>query len=73
MTNKCNLNECNLGISLRIINNNNMLNHNTNRISILNNNNTLGKRGVETLEVEDNNKEDLVNEESKSYVIIRGI
>ena len=57
------LNENNLGISLCNINNHNTLNQNTNRISILNNNNTLRKGGVETLEVEDNNKEeDLVEE-----------
>ena len=53
--NKCILNERNLSISLHSINNNNILNHNTNRISILNNNNTLYKGGVGTLEVEDNN------------------
>ena len=70
---KCKLNECSLSISLHNINNNNILNHNTSRISILKNNNTLHKGGVEILEVEDNNKEeDLVKEEAKSYVIIAG-
>ena len=73
MMSKCKLNEHILSISLRNINNNNILNHNTSRISILKNNNTLHKGGVEILEVEDNNKEeDLVKEEAKSYVIIVG-
>ena len=40
-------------------------------MSILDNNNTLWKGGVETLEVEDNNKEeDLVEVEAKSCVIL---
>ena len=69
---KCKMNKRNLSIILCSFKNNNILNHNTNRISILNNNNTLRKGGVETLEVEDNNKEDLVEEEAKSYVIIVG-
>ena len=72
--NKCKLNEHGLSIVLRSFNNNNILNCNTNRISILNNNNTLHKWGVETLKVKDKNKEgDLVEEEAKSYVIIMGI
>ena len=67
------MNEIKLSISPRNINNNNTLNHNTNRISILNNNNTLHKGGVGTLEVEDNNhEEDLVEEEAKLYAIIMG-
>ena len=70
---RCKLNECNLSIILLNINNHNTLCRNTSRISILNNNNTLRKGGVETLDVEDNNKEeDLVGEEAKSYVIIVG-
>ena len=70
----CKLNERSLSINLCNINNCNTLSRNTNRISILNNNNTLRKGEVETLEVKDNNKEeDLVGEESKSYVIIVGI
>ena len=69
----CKLNECNFSIILHNINNHNILNHNTNIISILNNNNTLHKMGVETLEVEDNKKEEyLAEEEAKSYVIIVG-
>ena len=72
--NKCKLNECSLSIILCSFNNNNILNHNTSRINILNNNNTLRKGGVGILEVEDNNQEeDLVEEEAKSYVIIMGI
>ena len=52
------MNKCNLSISLR---------------SIKNNNNTLCKGGVGILEIEDNNQEeDLVTEEAKSYVIIVG-
>ena len=63
---RCNMEKLNLSISLCNINNHNILNHNTNTISILNNNNTLHKGGVETLEVEDINKEeDLVKEEAK--------
>ena len=71
----CKLSEHILSISLLNINKRNTLSCNTNRINILNNNNTLSaKGGVETLEVEDNNKEeDLVKEEAKSYVIIVGI
>ena len=71
MVSKCKLNEHSLNTGLCNINNNNILNHNTNRISILNNNNTLYKGGVETLEVKDNNNKDhLDEEEAKSYVII---
>ena len=71
--NICKLNERSLSIILHSINSSNILNHNTIRISILNNNNTLLKGGVETLEVEDNNKEeDLVKEEAKPYAIIVG-
>ena len=55
MMNRCKLNECSLNISLRSINNKNILNHITNIINILNNNNTLRKGGLEILEVEDNN------------------
>ena len=67
------MNECSLSISLRNINNNNILNRNTSRISIFNNNNTLHKGGVGILEVEDNNKEEnLVEEDAKWYVIIVG-
>ena len=66
--------ECSLSISLLNINKCNTLSYNTNRIGILKNNNTLHKGGVETLEAEDNNKEDdLVGEEAKPYVIIVGI
>ena len=73
MISKCKLNECSLSIILHSINNNNIINCNTNRISIINNNNTLRKGGVRILEVEYNNKEeDLVEEEVKSYVIIVG-
>ena len=74
MMSKCKLNERTLSISLHSINNNNILNRNTNRINILNNNNTLRKEGVETLEVEEKNTEgDLVEEKAKSHVIIVGI
>ena len=67
------MNECNLSIILHNINNNNILNRNTSRISIFNNNNTLHKGGVGILEVEDNNKEEnLVEEDAKLYVIIVG-
>ena len=70
---RCKLNERSLSISLCNISNKNTLNHNTSRIGILNNNSTLRKRGVEILEVQDNNQEeDLVEEEAKSYVIIMG-
>ena len=73
MMSRCKLNERSLSIILHNINNCNTLSHNTNIISILNKNNTVCKGGVETLEVEDNNKEeDLVEEEAKSYVIIVG-
>ena len=68
MMRKCKINERSLGIILKNINNHNTLSRNTNRISILNNNNTLWKVGVETLEVKENNGEDLVEEEAKSYV-----
>ena len=57
MMSKCKLNDSSLSISLHNINNGNILNRNTNRISILNNNSTLHKEGVGVLEVEDNNKE----------------
>ena len=68
------MNEHNLSLSMCNINNNNILNHNTNKISIINNNNTLRKGGVGILEVEDSNKEEgLVEEEANSYVIIVGI
>ena len=74
MTNKCRLNECSFNIILRSFNINNTLSRNTNQTSILNNNNTLHKRGEGILEVEDNNQEeDLVEEEAKLYVIIVGI
>ena len=70
---KCKLSEHSLSISLLNINNCNTLSRNTSRINILSNNNTLRKGGVETLEVEDNNKEeDMVKEEAKLYVIIVG-
>ena len=70
MTSRCNLNEHSLNMILCNIKNHNSLNWNTNKIGILNNNNTLCKGEVETLEIEDNNKEeDLVKEEAKSYVI----
>ena len=72
MMNKCKLNECSLGIILCSFNNN-ILNHNTIQTSILNNNNTIHKVGVGTLEVEDNNQEeDLAKEEAKLYAIIVG-
>ena len=59
---------------LHNINNRNTLKCNTNIISIPNNNNTLHKGEVETLEVKDNNKEeDLGKEEAKTYAIIVGI
>ena len=70
---KCKFNERILSIILRSINNNNILNCNTSRINILNNNNTLRKGGVGTLEVKESNKEeDLVEEEANLYVIIVG-
>ena len=73
MISRCKLNEHNLNIILLRINNRNTLSLNTSRISILNNNNTLRKGGVKTLESKYNNKEeDLVEEEAKSYVIIAG-
>ena len=67
-----NIKEHSLSISLPNIKNSNILSRNTNRISILNNNNTLQKGGVGTLEAEDRSKEDLVKEETKSYIIIEG-
>ena len=68
---RCKTNNKSLNIILLNIKNYNTLNQNTNRINILNNNNTLRKGKVGILEVEDNNKEeDLVEEEAKSYVII---
>ena len=71
---KYKLNEHNLNTILCNINKNNILNHNTSRIDILNNKNTLRKVGVGIFEVEDNNmKQDLFKEEAKSYVIIVGI
>ena len=70
---KYKLNECSLSTSLCNINNNNILNHNTIQISIFNNNNTLHKGRVGTLEVEENNEAvDLVEEVAKLYVIIMG-
>ena len=70
MMNKCKLNERSLSIILHSINNKNILNCNTSRTSILNNNNTLRKGGVGTLEVEENNHEEvLVDEEAKLYAI----
>ena len=70
MMSRCKLNERSLSIILHTINNKNTLNCITNKISVLNNNNTLCKGGVGILEVRDNNKEDdLVEEEAKSYVI----
>ena len=73
MRNKCKLNGHDLNIDMCSFNNN-ILNRNTNKTSILNKNNTLRKRGVGILEVKDNNKEeDLVEEEAKLYVIIVGI
>ena len=60
------MNKCSLSISLCSSNNNDILNRNIIQTSILNNNNTLRKGGVETLEVKDNNKEeDLVVEDPK--------
>ena len=74
MLSKCNLNERNLSIILHIINNNNIPNCNTSRISILSNKNTLCKRRVGILQVEDNNKEEyLVMEEANSFAITVGI
>ena len=68
------MNEQRFSIILRSFNNNNLLNYNISQTSILNNNNTLCKGGVGTLEAKDNNKEeDLVEEEAKSYIIIVGI
>ena len=67
------MNERSLSISLCSFNNNNILSHNTIQTSIINNNNTLRKVGVGTLEFEDSKKEeDLVEEEAKLYVIIMG-
>ena len=68
------MNKRSLNIILHNININNIPNRNTSRISILNNKNTLRKAWVEILEVEENNQEeDLVKEEAKSYDIIVGI
>ena len=55
-----------------MMNNDNILSHNTNRISILYNNNILIQWVMEIFEVEENNKEeeDLVKEKVKSYAII---
>ena len=65
MRKKCKLNECILSISLCSFNNKIILNYNTIQTSILNNNNTIYKGGVGTLEVEENNnEEDLVEEEA---------
>ena len=73
MRNKSKLSEHSLSIILCSFNNNNILSRNTNQTSILNNNNTLRKGGVGTLEFEDSNKEeDLVKEEAKLYAIIVG-
>ena len=74
MRNKWNLSEHSLSIILYIFNNSNILNRITNQTNILNNNNTLLKGGVGTLEVEHNNQEeDLVEEEANLYVTIVGI
>ena len=54
---KCKLKEHNLSINMRWTNDNNIDNHNTRKISILNNNNTLHRGGVQLLDVEDNNKD----------------
>ena len=67
------MNECILGIILRSFNNTNILNYNIRQTCILNNNNTLSKGGVGTLEVKERNQEeDLVEEEAKLYAIIVG-
>ena len=74
MMSKCKFNECSLIIILHNINNRNTFICNTNRISILNNNNTLCKGGEGILEAKDNNyEEDLVEEKAKLNVIIVGI
>ena len=68
---RCKMNEHKLSIILLNIKNYGTLSHNTSRISIHNNKNTVRKGGVENFEAEENNKEeeDLVVEDAKSYVI----